>query len=314
MFVSPIGKRIVRIVIGRDVLSDAECLKLGYSTLEVIGPDSASYLHGQLSQDVEGMGPGDLARSLLLAPTGKIIATCLIGRIGPEHFVLLMEQAALGAVEQRLKKYLIRTKAQLNVIDADVYLANRKPLDTLFGVSFVDKYSGSNRYIYLLKSEPPEMVVGDRESHLRRTLEIERVRSNFPAFISELSLELFPGALGESLDGFVSFQKGCYVGQELVERMRSKSTPAPILLKVVNVELSDAVNLSELIERNVKVDLYHKDLPVGEITSFAVDETGFAVAIAAVKRSSAGSNIFDLVLSDGTGDRNVVGRATKGAN
>lgn len=307
---SPLCKRIEPIVIGQDVLSDTEYLKLDYSALEIFGPDSASYLQGQLSQDVESMVSGDSAMSLLLAPTGKIIAICLVGRISSDHFVLLMEDAAVSAVEQRLKKYLIRTKAELKILETGVYLGNRQPLDTLFSVSFANEYFGPNGNVYLSRTEPSEMAAGDREAVLKSSLELERIRSNFPGFISELSMGVFPGALGESLDGFVSFQKGCYVGQELVERMHSRSTAAPILLKVVSVVPKDDINLVELFERNVKIELYDKDLQIGEVTSFALDETGLGVAIAAIKRSSAGSTIFELVVSDGSGNSEMVGRAS----
>ncbi len=296
------------------MLSDTEYLKLDYSALEVIGPDSASYLQGQLSQDIISMNLGDTAKSLLLAPTGKIIAICLVGRISSDHFLLQMEDAATTAVEQRLRKYLIRTKAELSMVKAGVYLGNREPLDALYGIGFTHLFSASNRKIYLSGAEPSEMAVGEREAHLKRSLEVERIRANFPGFNSELSLGIFAGALGEALDGFVSFQKGCYVGQELVERMQSRSTAAPISLKVVLVEPTDGGDLTEIVGRKVTIELHTKGLQVGEVTSFAMSEEGHGVAIAAIKRSSAGSDIFDLLVSEESGNSRIVGRASIGAS
>ena len=54
----------------------------------VTGPEALSYLQGQLSQDVEALGVGESAPSLLLQPTGKVDAWLRVTRIGDDELVL----------------------------------------------------------------------------------------------------------------------------------------------------------------------------------------------------------------------------------
>ena len=84
--------------------------------------------------------------------------------------------------------------------------------------------------------------------------------------------ETIPAETG-ILDQAVSFTKGCYPGQELVERMDSRSAAAPRLLQVVDV--ADGASAGDRIERDGVV--------IGTITSVLGTR-----ALAAVKRSALG--------------------------
>ena len=54
--------------------------------ISAVGVDTERYLHSQLSQQIEGLSDGDRVLSLLLEPTGKVIA--LIGASYPELIIL----------------------------------------------------------------------------------------------------------------------------------------------------------------------------------------------------------------------------------
>ena len=296
-------------VVGLNVLSEAEYLKLDYTALEVAGPDAAGYLQGQLSQDVEDIPLGDCSMSLLLAPTGKITAICWVLREEAEKFVLLVESAAVDEVQQRLKRYLIRTKATVEVLDSFALLGRRIPPEAPYLGHFSGGYFGFNEVIYLSKVEPEGMVIGEREKRLIKALELQRIKSNFPSYTSELSLGIFPGALGESLEQFVSFQKGCYVGQELVERMHSRATAAPISLKVLTIEMGQNFTIAEVVSSGAPLELYRNGLIAGEVTSLAEGEPGNGNGIGAIKRSATDSNFFDLVLPGITDTDHPIGKA-----
>ncbi len=295
-------------MVGLNVLSGAEYLKIGYSALEVAGPDAASYLQGQLSQDVEGIPLGDTAMSLLLAPTGKIIAVCWVLREESNKFVLLVETAAIEDVQQRLKRYLIRTKASVEVLEFAAFLGRSIPPGAPYLGHFSGGYFGPDEGIYLSMVEPDGMVVGEREKRVIKALELERIKSNFASYISELSLGLFPGALGNTLEQFVSFQKGCYVGQELVERMHSRATAAPISLKVLTIEMGQNVTFAEIVSIGKPLELYRDGLLAGEATSLVEGEPGNVTGIGAIKRSASDSSYFDLVLPGKVEGNQAVGK------
>jgi folate-binding protein YgfZ len=64
-------------------------------------------------------------------------------------------------------------------------------------------------------------------------IEVERVRAGWPANGREIVAgETIPASLGV-VPVAVSFTKGCYPGQELVERMDSRGSTAPRTLRII---------------------------------------------------------------------------------
>jgi folate-binding protein YgfZ len=79
----------------------------------VDGPDAASFLQGQLSQDVEALGSGETALSFLLQPQGKVDALLRVRRDGPERFVLDVDAGYGQAVVDRLSRFKLRVKCTI---------------------------------------------------------------------------------------------------------------------------------------------------------------------------------------------------------
>jgi len=73
------------------------------------GADTATFLQGQLSQDVATMVDGESRWSLLLAPTGKVDAWLRATRLGDEEFILDTDAGWGDAVVARLLRFKIRT-------------------------------------------------------------------------------------------------------------------------------------------------------------------------------------------------------------
>lgn len=78
--------------------------------VRVEGPDAATYLQGQLSQDVEGDGEW----TFVLEPSGHIVALAHLTRDG-EAFTLEVDAGLGERVEARLRKFLLRTKATITL-------------------------------------------------------------------------------------------------------------------------------------------------------------------------------------------------------
>jgi folate-binding protein YgfZ len=144
--------------------------------VRVAGPDAETYLQGQLSQDVTQPGPW-VRPSFLLQPNGKVDTLVEVRRLGPEEYVLAVDAGWGSAVAERLRRFLIRTKAT-------VELAGGEP-----DARFADEAS--------------------------------RIEAGWPAMGAEITASTIPGETGLT-DVAVSFTKGCYTGQELVERIDSR--------------------------------------------------------------------------------------------
>src|SRR5438045_395653 len=79
----------------------------------VSGPEAVTYLQGQLSQDVEALGVGASAWSLLLQPSGKVDAWLRVTRLADEELALDVDPGHGDPVLARLQRFKLRTQAEL---------------------------------------------------------------------------------------------------------------------------------------------------------------------------------------------------------
>lgn len=81
----------------------------------VAGEDAETYLQGQLSQDVAGMGIDEERWSFVLAPNGHIDAFVRVYRLGADQFALDVEGGFGEQLLARLTRFLLRTKADVTL-------------------------------------------------------------------------------------------------------------------------------------------------------------------------------------------------------
>jgi tRNA-modifying protein YgfZ len=215
--------------------------------VRVSGPDALTYLQGQVSQDLLPMGVGDRRWTFLLQPTGKVEVLARVERTHDDTFVFDVDAGYGGELVARLNRFKIR-------VAVDVEQVPWRVLRVVGGTDLVGP-----------DVAPPD---GVREG-TGEELEAARVADGWPA----LGVEIVPGETIPAETGVVpvavNFRKGCYPGQELVERMDSRGAAAPRNLRVVEVAAGAAPG----------DPLVHEGAPVGVLTSVAGTR-----AIALVKR------------------------------
>jgi folate-binding protein YgfZ len=225
----------------------------------VRGPDAATYLQGQLSQDVAALDVGASAFSLLLQPQGKVDAWVRVTRLADDAFALDVDAGWGEHVLARLKRFLLRVKVDLEVVDWPVtaVLDGAGPVpDGAWQV--VAELGGGG--VDLLNAGIPEgaTVVADYDDL--------RIRAGVPRMGRELDESTIPAAAG-IVDRSVSFTKGCYTGQELVARIDSRGDKVPTKLRRLTGDVVDGATL------------HVGDREVGRVTS-----VGRGVALAYVRR------------------------------
>lgn len=198
-------------------MSDAFWVAVPRDVVRVSGPDALSYLHGQVSQDLLDLAVGGSRWTFLLQPAGRVEVLARIRRTGDETFVFDVDAGYGEALVARLNRFRIRVKAEVEPLPWRVIAVR--------GVDGVDDIVGRD----------PEPPAGVREGTLAE-LEQARVDAGWPAMGSEiLPGETIPAETGITTVA-VDFRKGCYPGQELVERMDSRGASAPRALRILDVE------------------------------------------------------------------------------
>ncbi|HMS88040.1 MAG TPA: hypothetical protein PKE56_06335 [Acidimicrobiales bacterium] len=214
----------------------------------VVGPDAATYLQGQLSQDVAGLAVGDSTWTFVLAPQGKVEGWGRITRVADDAFEVLVDAGAGEAWEARLRRFLLRTKADITVTPAVPVLALRgEGSADVVAATGPDAWRPAgwpavDGFDLVLAGAAAEdavtRVVGAGVVEVGAAeLEALRIRAVVPAWGSELDADTIPATVGQwVIDASVSFTKGCYTGQELVARIDSRGGNVPRLLHRAEVQ------------------------------------------------------------------------------
>jgi folate-binding protein YgfZ len=193
--------------------------------IRVNGPDAESYLQGQLSQDVTTGG----GLSFLLDPSGKVVSLLRFGRDG-DGFLLDTDAPAGEATLARLKRFLLRTKADIDAIDdrrlVRVFDADPRPEAQIVAAWLPDDASVQDVIESASSTRSSTLSAIDHE---RR-----RIAAGVPVSGVDIGTDTIPAEAGQwAIDAAVSFTKGCYTGQELVARIDSRGGNVPHPLRVL---------------------------------------------------------------------------------
>ncbi|MDG2113696.1 MAG: hypothetical protein P8N02_13905, partial [Actinomycetota bacterium] len=186
----------------------------------VEGPEAASFLHGQVSQDVEGLGIGESRLSLLLEPRGRLEVFFRITRSGDQTYVLDTDPGVGELLRTSLERFKLRTKAEFSQPDW-IMLAVRGPeavavAEAADGVEVAVAALWSGEHGVDLFGVAPSASVGASSA-----FDELRARRGLPAMGIDLLEGDIPNETGVLVES-VSFDKGCYRGQELVERIDAR--------------------------------------------------------------------------------------------
>lgn len=185
------------------------------AAIRFTGPDAATFLQGQLTQDMGRLVDG---RTLLAAcnnPQGRVVAILRLRQSGDSIYALLPADLA-EPVAARLRKFVLRAKVDLTVGDglAPVWLQGPVPA----GVVLFDYAPG--RQVALLPGAHAAATTGSA-STVERDWFAADVVAGLPQILSAASEHFVAQMLNLDLLDAISFTKGCYTGQEIVARTQN---------------------------------------------------------------------------------------------
>lgn len=271
----------------------------GRGKIRVTGEDRARLLHAMCTNQVQELQPGTGTYAFFLTSQGRIIADAFIYCM-PDYLLLDTEPEAKQRLIEHLDKYIIADDAELHDFTdamATIGLEGPKSGEILTSLgalpghlpcSFVEwghgqlahcSYVGGEGYALFLPAEEKDRIVEQLRSAGAveadaETLDALRIANGRPRFGVEISDTNIPQETRQM--HAVHFSKGCYLGQEIVERVRSRGH--------VNRQVTPVRIEGALPERGSKVVAGDKE--VGEILS-AANLPGGVVAGFAMLRSEA---------------------------
>jgi len=268
------------------------------------GADAASFLHGQLTQDVLHLPEGTALLAGYCSAKGRLLASFVVWRGGADEILLACSADLLAQTLKRLSMFVLRAKCKLSDASADLALwgvagasapaAMGLPASAAWTVLrtpalSADKQAGTTairlpdacgvaRWLWVqpAQSAAPAPTALDMEAW--RWLEV----CSGVARIQAATVEQFvPQMVNLELVGGVNFQKGCYPGQEVVARSQYRGT---LKRRSLRYESSAALGAGQEV-----FDPADPGQPAGQVVLAAGSSSGRYTALVEVKLGAASS-------------------------
>jgi folate-binding protein YgfZ len=290
------------------------------------GDDRASFLHGMCSNDIKGRKPGSLVPVLFMTERAHLIAEAVVWATA-DALLLEMERAQWPAVRAHLERFLVADDVELEesgdsvkydgVIQIDGPYAAAMIATVLgepaslpdawrFGeaeggvlVAQVTRWGAPAFTILAARASAPEIVArlataggGDHETREISIDAAEIVRVESGAARVGVDTNAKTIALEARMEPAISFSKGCYIGQETVERATARGALKRRLMGL-------KIDRTRIPATGARVILGGKD--VGHLTS-PLRSPGLGVLALAVLHHSAWAPGTAVTIDDTDGE------------
>jgi hypothetical protein len=285
------------------------------------GADAASFLHGQLTQDISGLEAGQARLAAFCSAKGRMLATLVAWRPQPDAVLLACSADLLAPTLKRLAMFVLRAKCRLDdatgayalfgaygpAADAALAAAGLRPAgvwrrcaagedgagvvrlaspDTaplyLIAVPIVDGVAAWPAVLSSLPARLPAVAAGDWT--------LQTIQAGLPWVQASTVEQFVPQMVNLELVGGVHFQKGCYPGQEVVARSQYRGTLKRRMQRFTVAAPAQAGQ-----------ELFHSadpGQPAGLVARAAADGHGTAL-LAEVKLASLADGTLHLGAPDG---------------
>ena len=197
-----------------------------FGVVRVSGEDRASFLHGQLSNDINHLNENTACYATYNTPKGRVLANMIVLNRG-EDLLLIMAQDLTEAIVKRLRMFVLRAKV---IFESLPDFAVAGELDetaspspaTEPALSFPAQADDGVYTIILPHSGRLKIgeagLLSEYDAAAENAWNLHEIRSGY-AWISTATKETAVAQmLNQHIIGGVHFKKGCYPGQEIIAR------------------------------------------------------------------------------------------------
>lgn len=212
------------------------------TVLRVSGADALAYLQGQLTADVDEVGPTVSRLAAWCSPRGRVLALFRLFADSNGGYRVVCERWIAATLLTRLRMFILRSDVRIDDAGGELDVAGvaggralPRPLADWAGTAGVDDAAVSEevtlarvpgRHRRFLVTGPPariESIASARPAGCVRQASagawrLADICAGVPRVTADSSDAFLPQMLNLDRLGAVSFEKGCYVGQEIVAR------------------------------------------------------------------------------------------------
>jgi folate-binding protein YgfZ len=264
------------------------------------GTDAAEFLQGQLTNDVEALEAAAGCYAALLDRKGRMQADMRVLRLEPDRFWIDTEPIATDTVSRHLGMYRVGRDVAIGDVGGDWALlsvigpaAHKASGSGQIAAEHSQASAREDGTVAVATADGVDLLVPSAAAEdVRESLagagvaevseeaaEILRVEAGRPRFGREMTNETIPQEAGIN-ERAVSFEKGCYIGQETVARLHYKGKPNRHLRGLRLEAAADAGDAIRLGEREV-----------GKVGTAVISPSRGPIALAVVRREAAPGDV-----------------------
>lgn len=299
---------------------DSAFIQQSLSIINLKGNDALDFLHRMSTNNVLDLELKKHRTTILTTEKGRMIDIVDVLRM--DNSILLIGSAKNGdALMDWLGRYIIMEDIVVRDCSPDYTVFTlfgekvRKTVNTLAGKEFSGDdesvvqtiFNGTHATLYspglwqgrlfhlLISRDNDQKISPDVSSYLSgvfhpapsEQFEIFRIESGVPGLGREITPERNPLEIG--LQAFISFTKGCYIGQEVISRLET--------YKKVQKQMVGVIIGQHNPEDNYNGELFVNGTSVGNTTSFCYSESLQSVIALGLLDTSVSSKTAELQCS-----------------
>lgn len=192
----------------------------------VTGKDCMRYLNARLTNNIKSLKPNTAILSAALTATGKTEGLFSVLKEDDTSFILVSDGGEKVEVLSALKKFIVADRVNVEILDLcvlHVFDTLEVQSNSIFKKIIPIKKGKIQGYDCLVSKDqldPAIKILAESGSHVElKDYHVNRILGGVPSFPIEIS----PSTLfiESGYTEAISFTKGCYVGQEVVEKVAS---------------------------------------------------------------------------------------------
>jgi len=184
-----------------------------FQYFQITGDDRLEWLQGQCSQDLRQIGPDEWKRTALLTATGQMASDGGVW-VFDDNIILGLDRYAAASAIESLRSRIIMEDVSLGSLPQATTLISSSQPD---GLCLPVEHILGPCFDIFENDSPAEALVSPSDYN------ILRVEAAIPIFGLDYDSKTLAMELGEHfIETRIAFDKGCYTGQEVVERIRSR--------------------------------------------------------------------------------------------
>ena len=263
------------------------------------GIDAERYLHGRLTQNIKSLKPGEASQSLVLTPQGRILGLIFVLK-EQDSFLICSDRLARSEQKSELLQAILQFKVadqvftedlsgQLNV--AELFTSSSDSLPQISpGIRALHlPYGPIQKTLYLAPAEDLKFLSETFPQASDGDVELLRILCKVPRD----GIDIHEKVLAPEIDvePYVSFNKGCYAGQEVVEMATARGRPnRKLCLLSAKGDLRSRSNGNEIKNASQNV--------MGQISSLKYSERDDSTYLLAMLKSAVSEGEEPLFIDE----------------